>query len=84
VTNSRARSVSEQYYFGLRPSLEASPKEIDMFETFYQQLEDTPKDQLGDGDARLKEWVKETISELKEKSLARELSRKWTENHLTK
>jgi|TARA_B110000285_G_C14500182_1_gene327788 hypothetical protein len=60
--------------------MEASPKEIEMFEAFYQQLEDTPKDKLGDGDARLKEWVKETISELKEKSLARELSRKWTEN----
>jgi hypothetical protein len=62
--------------------MEASPKEIEMFENFFQQLEDTPKDQLGDGDARLKEWVKETISELKEKSLARELSRTWTEKNL--
>jgi hypothetical protein len=55
-----------------------------MFETFFKQLEDTPKDQLGDGDARLKEWVKETISEMKEKSIARELSRKWTEANLSK
>ena len=79
VTNSRAKSISQQYFFGLRPSMEASAKEIEMFTTFFQQLEDTPADQLGDGDARLKEWVKETISELKEKSIARELSRKWTE-----
>ena len=75
ITNSRAKSVSQQYYFNLRPSFEASPKEIQMFEDFSKELNDTPKEQLGDGDARLKEWVKETISELKEKKQARELSR---------
>ncbi len=64
--------------------MEASSKEIEMFETFYKQLEDTPQDQLGDGDARLKEWVKETISEMKEKSVARELSHKWTEANISK
>ena len=34
VVNKKARSVSEQYFFSLRPSMEASPKEISMFESF--------------------------------------------------
>ena len=64
--------------------MEASAKEIDMFESFMQTLENLTKEEQGDGDARLKEWVKETISELKEKKLARELSKTWTEAHLSK
>jgi len=39
-----------------------------------------PADQMGDGEPRLKKWLKETIQDLKEKNSSRRISAEWLQS----
>lgn len=77
MVNNKAKSVTEQLWYGFRPNMKASQDEIDRFEAFLGKLDAMPEGEKTDGYTRLRKWIQETLCDLREKKNAREISSKW-------
>ena len=74
VVATKAASKSETIYLYLQPNMLTSDASIGRFENFLHKIQASPP---GETTERLVKWVKDSIFDMKQKKVARDLSEKW-------
>lgn len=74
IVATKTKNLAENIYHYLQPNVVCSDEDIKQFEDFLASVQEKP---AGETTARLVNWLKDSITDMKEKRAAREESAKW-------